>query len=74
MSPPGSKTGSGQTVTLGKSTVRCIYAFGYRFQWTTDSTKHIPVDWPVRDSSRDDHDSSSMIKVNARNALPGFGE
>ena len=34
-----------QTVTLGKSTVCCIYAFGYRFQWTTDSIKHIPVDW-----------------------------
>jgi len=45
INPPGSETGPGQVVTWGKSTVCSVDAFGYNFQWTTNSSKHIPFDW-----------------------------
>ena len=45
INPPGSETGPGQIVTWGKSTVCSVDAFGYKFQWTTNSSKHIPFDW-----------------------------
>ncbi len=43
--PPGSETGPGQIVTWGKSTVCSVDAFGFKFAWTTNSSKHIPFDW-----------------------------
>jgi hypothetical protein len=45
MNPPGSETGPGQLVTWGKSTVCSVDAFGFKFQWTTNLSKHIPFDW-----------------------------
>ena len=46
MNAPGSETGPGpQLVTWGKSTVCEVDAFGYKFEWTTNSSKHIPFDW-----------------------------
>ena len=45
MNPPGSETGPGQPVTWGKSTVCSVDAFDFKFQWTTNSSKHIPFDW-----------------------------
>jgi hypothetical protein len=45
MNPPGSETGPGQLVTWGKSTICSVDAFGYKFEWTTNSSKHIPFDW-----------------------------
>ena len=46
MNAPGSETGPGaQLVTWGKSTVCSAEAFGFKFQWTTNSSKHIPFDW-----------------------------
>jgi hypothetical protein len=45
MNPPGSETGPGQIVTWGKSTVCTVDAFGYKWQWTVNSSKHIPFDW-----------------------------
>jgi hypothetical protein len=46
MNAPGCETGPGpQLVTWGKSTVCSVEAFGYKFQWTTNSSKHIPFDW-----------------------------
>ncbi len=46
MNAPGSETGPGpQLVTWGKSTICSVDAFGYQFQWTTNSSKHIPFDW-----------------------------
>ena len=43
---PGCETGPGpQLVTWGKSTICSVDAFGYTFQWTTNSSKHIPFDW-----------------------------
>jgi hypothetical protein len=46
MNAPGSETGPGpQLVTWGKSTICSVDAFGYKFQWTTNSSKHIPFDW-----------------------------
>jgi hypothetical protein len=46
MNAPGCETGPGpQLVTWGKSTACSVDAFGYRFQWTTNSSKHIPFDW-----------------------------
>jgi hypothetical protein len=46
MNAPGSETGPGpQLVTWGESTVCSVDAFGYRFEWTINSSKHIPFDW-----------------------------
>ena len=46
MNEPACETGSGpQLVTWGKSTICSVDAFGYNFQWTTNSSKHIPFDW-----------------------------
>lgn len=42
---PGSETGPGQIATWGKSTVCEVDAFGFKFAWTTNSSKHIPFDW-----------------------------
>ena len=46
MNAPGCETGpSPQLVTWGKSTICSVDAFGYKFQWTTNSSKHIPFNW-----------------------------
>jgi hypothetical protein len=46
MNAPGRETGPGpQLATWGESTVCSVDAFGYKFQWTTNSSKHIPFDW-----------------------------
>ncbi len=46
MNAPGSETGPGpQLVTWGKSTVCSVDAFGFSFDWTVNSAKHIPFDW-----------------------------
>jgi hypothetical protein len=42
---PGSETGPGQIVTWGKSINCSVDAFGFKFQWMTNSSKHIPFDW-----------------------------
>ena len=44
MNPPGSETGPGQLVTW-VTTVCSVDAFGFKFQWTVNSSKHIPFDW-----------------------------
>jgi hypothetical protein len=45
LNAPGCETGPGsQLVTWGKSTICSVDAFGYQFQWTTNSSKHIPFD------------------------------
>ena len=46
MNAPGSETGPGpQLVTWGKSIVCSVDAFGFNFEWTVNSAKHIPFDW-----------------------------
>lgn len=46
MNAPGCETGPGpQLVTWGKSTICSVDAFGYRFEWTANSSKQIPFDW-----------------------------
>jgi hypothetical protein len=46
MNAPGSETGPGpQLVTWGKSTILSVDAFGYKFELTANSAKHIPFDW-----------------------------
>jgi hypothetical protein len=42
---PGSETGPGQVATWGKSTECSVDAFGFKFAWTINSSKHIPFDW-----------------------------
>lgn len=44
-SAPGSETGPGQVVTWGKSTICKVDAFGFNFDWTINSAKHITFDW-----------------------------
>src|SRR6266699_6456106 len=46
MNAPGSETGPGpQLVTWGKSTILSVDAFGFKFDYTLNSAKHIPFDW-----------------------------
>jgi hypothetical protein len=46
MNAPGCETGPGpQLVTWGKSTICSVNAFDFKFQWTINSSKHIPFDW-----------------------------
>jgi hypothetical protein len=45
LNSPGCETGAGpQLVTWGTSTMCSADAFGYKFQWTTSSSKHILFD------------------------------
>src|SRR5207244_13361629 len=46
MNAPGSETGPGpQLVTWGKSTILAVDAYGFKFEYTSNSAKHIPFDW-----------------------------
>ena len=46
MNAPGSETGPGpQLVTWGKATILSVDAFGFKFEYTSNSAKHIPFDW-----------------------------
>jgi hypothetical protein len=44
MNAPGSETGPGsQLVTWGKSTILSVDAHGFKFEYTLNSAKHIPL-------------------------------
>lgn len=43
--PPGSETGPGQVATWGTATANEVDAFGYKWEWSGRSSKHIPFDW-----------------------------
>jgi hypothetical protein len=46
MYAPGSETGPGpQLVTWGRSTILSVDAYGFKFEYTSNSAKHIPFDW-----------------------------
>ena len=46
MNAPGSETGPGpQLVTWGKSTILSVDAYGFKFEYQSNSAKHIPFDW-----------------------------
>jgi hypothetical protein len=45
INPPGSETGPGQIVTWGKSTILSVDAYGFKFEYKSNSAKHIPFDW-----------------------------
>ncbi len=46
MNAPGSETGPGpQLVTWGKATILSVDAFGFKFEYASNSAKHIPFDW-----------------------------
>ena len=48
MYAPGSETGPGpQLVTWGKSTILSVDAYGFKFEYTSNSAKHILFDWTV---------------------------
>ena len=48
MNAPGAETGPNPKIaTFGKSTKCFVDAFDFSFQWTTNSSKHIPFDWTV---------------------------
>jgi hypothetical protein len=42
---PGSEVGPGQVMTWGKALDNEVDAFGFRWTWATQSSKHIPFDW-----------------------------
>jgi hypothetical protein len=45
LNPPGSEVGPGQTATWGKTTANLVDAYGFRWDWAGQSSKHIPFDW-----------------------------
>jgi hypothetical protein len=45
LNAPGSEVGPGQIATWGKTTVNTVTAYGYRWDWSGKSSKHIPFDW-----------------------------
>ena len=45
LNPPGSETGPGGVATWGVATADRADAFGFRWEWTGRSSKHIPFDW-----------------------------
>ena len=42
---PGSETGPGDVVTLGKANDNRVDAYGFQWDWAGKSSKHIPFDW-----------------------------
>ena len=42
---PGSETGPGQVMTWGKAVIDEVDAFGLKWSWAGESSKHIPYDW-----------------------------
>jgi hypothetical protein len=42
---PGSETGPGTVSTWGRATANTVDAFGFKWEWAGQSSKHIPFDW-----------------------------
>jgi hypothetical protein len=42
---PGSEVGPGQVMTFGKAIDHEVDAFGFKWNWTGQSSKHIPFNW-----------------------------
>jgi hypothetical protein len=42
---PGSETGPGQVATWGRAAANQVDAFGFQWEWSGRSSKHIPFDW-----------------------------
>jgi hypothetical protein len=49
--PPGSEVGPGQVATWGKAVENEVAAFGLKWNWSGQSSKHIPFDWTGPQSS-----------------------
>ena len=45
LNPPGSEVGPGQIATWGKTTDNLVDAYGFKWDWAGQSSKHIPFDW-----------------------------
>jgi hypothetical protein len=43
--PPGAEVGPGTIATQGKATVDRADAFGFKWDWSGRSSKHMPFDW-----------------------------
>jgi hypothetical protein len=42
---PGSEVGPGQIMTWGRAVKNDVEAFGFKWSWSGQSSKHIPFDW-----------------------------
>jgi hypothetical protein len=45
INPPGSEVGPGTTATWGKAITNEVDAMGFKWEWNSRSSKHIPFDW-----------------------------
>jgi hypothetical protein len=45
LNPPGSEVGLGQVATWGRATADRAEAFGFKWAWDGQSSKHIPFEW-----------------------------
>lgn len=45
INPPGSEVGPGGPATWATATKNTVNAFGYNWDWSGKSSKHIPFDW-----------------------------
>jgi hypothetical protein len=51
LNAPGSETGPGTVATWGRATADTVDAFGFKWERTGRSSKHIPFDWSGPDAS-----------------------
>ena len=45
INPPGNEVGIGGVATWGKATANRVEALGFQWEWSGQSSKHIPFDW-----------------------------
>jgi hypothetical protein len=45
LNAPGSEMGPGTVATWGRATANTVDSFGFKWDWTGRSSKHIPFDW-----------------------------
>jgi hypothetical protein len=51
LNAPGSETGPGTVSTWGVATTDTVDAFGFKWDWSGKSSKHIPFDWSGPDDT-----------------------
>jgi hypothetical protein len=51
VNPPGSEVGPGGVATWATATVHQVDGFGFKWEWSGKSSKHIPFEWSGPDES-----------------------
>lgn len=51
LNAPGSETGPGTVATWGRASADTVDAYGFKWEWAGQSSKHIPFDWSGPDEA-----------------------